>query len=70
MWMLHNRLLNIQWITDAIKKIPRDKWKYDDPKPMGSNRSSSKREVCSNTNTHTHQPKAARERGQTEKPKS
>ena len=31
--------------------MPRDKWqwKHDDPKPMGCNKSSSKREVYSNT---------------------
>ena len=33
------------------QKIPRDKrqWKHDDPKPMGCSKSSSKREVHSNT---------------------
>ena len=33
------------------QKIPRNKWqwKYDDPKPMGYSKSSSKREVYSNT---------------------
>ena len=33
------------------KKIPRKKWqwKHDDPKPMGSSKSNSKREVYSNT---------------------
>ena len=33
------------------QKIPRDKWKWkhDDPKPMGCSKSSSKREVYSNT---------------------
>ena len=32
-------------------KIPRNKWqwKHDDPKPMGCSKSSSKREVYSNT---------------------
>ena len=32
-------------------KIPRDKWQWnhDDPKPMGHNKSHSKREVYSNT---------------------
>ena len=33
------------------QKIPRDKWqrKHDDPKPVGCSKSSSKREVYSNT---------------------
>ena len=31
------------------QKIPRNKWKYNDPKPMGCNKSSSKREVYTNT---------------------
>ena len=33
------------------QKIPREKWKWkhDDPKPMGCSKSSSKREVYSNT---------------------
>ena len=49
-------LLNKQEITEEIKeevkKIPRNKWqwKHDDPKPMGCSKSSSKREVYSNTN--------------------
>ena len=50
-------LLNNQWITEETeeeitkKKIPRDKWKQkdDDPKPMGHSKSSSNREVYSNT---------------------
>ena len=47
-------LCNSQWITEEIieevKKIPRDKWKwkYDDTKPMGCSKHSSKREVYSN----------------------
>ena len=42
-------LLNNQWITEEIKaeikKIPREKWKWKrgDPKPMGHNRTNSKR---------------------------
>ena len=53
-WRLNNTLLNNQEITEEIresKKIPRDKLqqKYDDPKPMGCSKSSSKREVYSNT---------------------
>ena len=31
------------------QKIPRDKWKSNDPKPMGCSKSSSKREVYTNT---------------------
>ena len=47
-------LLNNQWITEEIKgnkKIPRDKWKWkhDNPKPTRHSKSSSKREVYSNT---------------------
>ena len=48
-------LLNNQWITEEIKKeikkIPRDKWKWklDNSKAMGCSKSSSKREVYSNT---------------------
>ena len=48
-------LLNNQEITEEIKeeikKIPRDKWqwKHDNLKPMGCSKSSSKREVYSNT---------------------
>ena len=48
-------LLNGQWITEDIKrgnqKIPRDKWKWkhDDLEPMRHSKSSSKREVYSNT---------------------
>ena len=48
-------LLSNQWITEknqrGNQKLPRDKWqqRYDDPKPMGCYKSSSKREVYSNT---------------------
>ena len=47
-------LLNKQEITEEKRgnqKIPRDKWewKHDNPKPMGCSKSSSKREVYSNT---------------------
>ena len=31
------------------QKIPRDKWKHNDPKPMVCSKSSSKREVYTNT---------------------
>ena len=36
MWKLNNMLLNNQWITEEIKKIPREKWKWnhDDWKPI------------------------------------
>ena len=63
------------------KKIPRNKWqwKHDDPKPMGWSKSSSKREVYSNTilpqetrkisnKQPTLTPKAIRER-RTKNPK-
>ena len=50
---LINVLLNDQWITEEIKEeilnIPRDKWKNNNPKPMGSSKSSHIREVYSNT---------------------
>ena len=48
-------LLNNQWITKQYQKgnqrIPRDKWKWkhNDSKPMGCGKSSSKKEVHSNT---------------------
>ena len=48
-------LLNNQEITEEIKeeikKIHRNKWqwKHNDPKPMGHSKSSSKREVSSNS---------------------
>ena len=54
-WRLNNTLLNNQEITeeiqDEIKNIPGDKWqwKHHDPKPMGCSKSSSKREVYSDT---------------------
>ena len=54
-WRLNNTLLNNQEITEEIKeeikKLPRDKWqqKHDHPKPMGCSKSSSKKEVYSNT---------------------
>ena len=47
--------LNNPWITEEIKeevkKILRDKWKWkhNDPKPLERSKSSSKREVYSNT---------------------
>ena len=48
-------LPNNQWITEEIKeKIKKylqtnEKWKHNDPKPIGCSESSSKREVCSDT---------------------
>ena len=85
-WRLHNTLLNNEVITEEIKgeikKIPRNKcqWRHDDPKPMGCSKSSSKREVYSNTSLHQETgnisnkqpnlaPKAIRER-RTKKPQS
>ena len=85
-WRLNNILLNNQELTEEIKeenkKIPRNKWqwKHNDPKPMGCNKCSSKREVYSNTilpqetrNISNKQPnltpKAIRER-RTKKPQS
>ena len=78
-------LLNNQWITEGIKedkKVPRGKWRWkqNNPKPMGCSKSSSKREVYSNTilpqetrNISNKQPnftpRAIRER-RTKKPKS
>ena len=43
-----------QKITEEIKKIPRDKWKqkHNNPKPTGHSKSSSKRDVYSNTILH------------------
>ena len=71
-------LLNNQWITEEIKeefKVPRSKWqwKHNDPKPMECSKSSSKREVYSNTISSQEmrktsnkqpnpEPKATRER--------
>ena len=57
MWLISNILPNHQWITKEIKrgkeneKIPEDKWKqkHNGPKPMRRSKSSSKREVYSNT---------------------
>ena len=54
-WRLNNKLLINQEITEEIKeeikKKPRNKWqgKHDDPTPVGFSKSSSKREVYSNT---------------------
>ena len=46
-------LLNNQWITEerGNQTISRDKWqqKHNDPKPIEYSKSSSKREVYSNT---------------------
>lgn len=48
-------LLNNQWVTEEIKedikKIPRDKrkWNHNDPKPMRCSKTRSKKEVYSNT---------------------
>ena len=52
---LNNTLLNNQEITEEIKgemkKYLENKWqwKHDDPKPMGCSKSSSKRDIYSNT---------------------
>ena len=54
-WRLNNMLLNNQEITEEIKEKIKiyletnDQQKHDDPKPMGCSKSSSKREVYSNT---------------------
>ena len=53
-WRLNNMFLNNQQVTEWIKgeiKISRNKWqwKHHNSKPMGSRKSSSKREVYSNT---------------------
>ena len=54
-WRLKNTLLNNQEITEEIKEEikkyqkKKGQWKHDDPNPMGSSKSSSKREVYSNT---------------------
>ena len=54
-WRLNNTLQNNQEITEEIKEEIRKyletkrKWKHDDPKPTGCSKSSSKREVYSNT---------------------
>ena len=54
-WKLNSVLLNNQEITEEIKeeikKIHRNKWqwKHGDPKPMGRSKSSSKREIYSNS---------------------
>ena len=50
-------LLNNEWIIEEIKEenknIPGDKWKWkhNDPKSVGCNKSSSKREVYSDSDT-------------------
>ena len=54
-WRLNNMFLNNQQVTEEIKKgnqkISRNKWqrKHDNSKPMGCSKSSSRREVYSNT---------------------
>ena len=54
-WRLNNRFLNNQQVPEEIKreikKISRNKWqwKHDNSNPMGCSKSSSKREVYSNT---------------------
>ena len=54
-WRLNNMFLNNQQVTEEIKreikKISRNKWqwKHNNSKPMGCSKSSSKREVYSNT---------------------
>ena len=72
---------NTEEIKEEIKNIPGKKWqwKHDNPKPMGCSKSSSKREVYSNTilpqetrkisDKQTNlKPKAIREK-RTKKPK-
>ena len=54
-WRLNNTFLNNQQVPEEIKreikKISRNKWqwKHDNSNPMGCSKSSSKREVYSNT---------------------
>ena len=54
-WSLNNTFLNNQQVTEknqkGNKKISRNKWQWehDNSKPMGCSKSSSKREVNSNT---------------------
>ena len=53
-WRLNKTFLNNQQVTEEIKrkkKISRNKWqwKHDNSKPMGCSKSSSEREVYSNT---------------------
>ena len=53
-WKLNNMLLNNQWIIEEIKEeikryIEKWQWRYNNPKPMGHSKSSSEREVYSNT---------------------
>ena len=52
MWRLNNTFLDNQQVTEEIKKnFFRNKWqwKHDNSQPMGCRKSSSKREVYSNT---------------------
>ena len=50
-WRLNNTLLNNQQITEEIKNLHRNewKWKHNNPKPVGHCKSSPKGEVHSNT---------------------
>ena len=53
-WRLNNTFLNNQQVTEdikrEIKKISKNKWQWkQNSKPMGCSKSSSKREVYSNT---------------------
>ena len=53
-WRLNNMFLNNQQVTEdikrEIKKISKNKWQWkQNSKPMGCSKSSSKREVYSNT---------------------
>ena len=54
-WRLNNTFLNNQHVTEEIKRgikkflETNDKWKHDNSKPMGCSKSSSNREVYSNT---------------------
>ena len=64
-WWLNNTLLNNKEVTEEIKEeIKRClekkwQWKHDDPKPMGLSKSSSKREVYSNTSISQEERKTS-----------
>ena len=47
--LLNNQPMDHQRNQRGNQKIPRDKWKHNDPKPLGCRIISSKREVNSNT---------------------
>jgi len=46
--MLKQPMDHLRNMKGNEKNIPRDKWNHDDPKPMGCDKSSFKREVYSN----------------------